>query len=80
MKIENKPMMGGATELNKWYFGIEILKCPPSMFRVFKPFIFIWWFKIIEEGELWKIGGKAGKKKGGWWHWTSPKGISIEII
>lgn len=81
MKIANfKHEIGEAVPVGKWLFAIEILKCPPSMCRVFKPYISLIFTKIIEAGEPWKIDGKPQIKKGGWWSWTCPKGISIKII
>ena len=70
---------GEAIELNKWYFGIEILKCPPSQIGIFRPYIFLLCVKFKQLGEPYMIGGKEEKKIGGWKQWSSPFGINFEI-
>ncbi len=70
----------GRMVLNKWLIGLEIRKCPPTMSRVFKPHIRVFFIKFTDHGEPGKFDGRPQKKIGGWWTWTCPFGISIEII
>jgi hypothetical protein len=78
MKIGNKPKERGTVQLNKWYFFIEILKCPPVMFGVFKPYITIGLVKFIKTSDYEFNGGKD-IYKGGWKSWSSPIGIEFRI-
>lgn len=80
MKIGALPDRGSMLEIGKWYFGLEIRKCPPSMIRVFKPWLFVWFVKVIDDGEPGKIGGRERKQKGGYRDFTFPYGISIQIF
>lgn len=79
MKIGKLPDRGSELEIGKWYAGFEIRKCPPSMIRVFKPYLFVWCIKVIDHGEPHKIGGRERKQKGGYKYFTFPYGIVIEI-
>lgn len=79
MKIGNTPKEYSKLELNKWYISLEILKCPPTMFGVFRPYIFIIFTKFKQFGELYILGGPEEKKIGGWWKWSSPIGIEFRI-
>lgn len=71
--------IGDSIPLNKWLFSIEVLKCPPQMIGVIKPCVFLVCTKIIEAGEPWKVNGKPEVKKGGWWSWTVPYGLIVDI-
>lgn len=44
------------------------------------PWVFVAIVRFVEFGEPWMLGGKKEMKKGGWWYWTCPRGIWIEII
>ena len=74
------PQYGNLVELNKWYFGIEILKCPPSQIKIFRPFIFIYCVKYLDLGEPGKLNGRPEKKIGGFKRLTCPYGIKLEIV
>lgn len=65
--------------LNRWYIGIEFLKCPPSQWGVFRPTIFFICMKITDYGEPYKLDGRPQKKKGGWKEWRCPIGIHFSI-
>jgi hypothetical protein len=80
MKIGRLHKMGEAIKLNKWYVGIEILKCPPTMVGIFRPYFFFICVKFKTLGEPYMIGGKKEEKIGGWKRWSSPIGIVFEII
>jgi len=68
-------------EINKWYIGIEILKCPPTMRDVFKPYFFVMFMKYIDFGDFHiRPDGRPAKVKGGWKMWSFPIGIEIRII
>jgi hypothetical protein len=80
MRIGNfQYRIGEAIQLNKWLFSIEIGKCPPHMFGIFRPYINLIFIKIIDEGEPYKIDGRPSVQKGGVWRWVCPFGISIEF-
>lgn len=78
MIIGNKPEGGEKAEIGKWYAGIEICSRPPTMIRIFRPYIFVWCLKWLSFEEV-VFRGKESEKKGGWWSWTSPVGITFEI-
>lgn len=81
MRIANfKYEEQGAIPIGKWLFCLEIVKCPPYMYKVFKPNIRIVFAKIIDPGEPYKLDGRPIKKKGGWWSWTCPFGIVFDIF
>lgn len=79
MKIGNLPESGIHAKLNKWYWGIEILKCPRTMIGVIRPQLFLCFVKFIDYGEPYKINGRKEVKKGGYKTFTSPYGLRIEI-
>lgn len=79
MIIGKIPKHGAAIELNKWYFGMEILKCPPSMVGIFRPYILFIFVKFKDLGEPYKINGREENKVGGWKYWTSPIGIEFRF-
>lgn len=64
MKLGITPTAGELAPLNKWYWGIELLKHPYSMFRGFRPQVNVWCIKITEYGEYGKKNGKFEKTKG----------------
>ena len=43
-----KPKLGEQGDLNKWYYGIEIIKCNPQILGILKPYILIWFIKWFE--------------------------------
>lgn len=71
---------GVQLQTGKWYVWIEIRKCPPHMINVLKPSVSLGVFKVVDEGEPWKIDGKKAVTKGFFKRATSPFGIAIEII
>lgn len=73
------PKNGAQAELNKWYFGIQFLKCPPSQWKIFRPYIFVYCVKFLSFGDPYVLGGKKKDQIGGWKSWSCPFGISIEI-
>lgn len=82
MRIGNRPRpeMGAAATVGEWYMGIEILSCPPERRSIFKPYLFVWFFKITDAGEPYKLEGRPREKIGGWLVWESSIGIAIEVI
>lgn len=72
--------VGVQLDLNKWYFGLEFSKCPPTMYGVFRPYIFVALVKITDYGDVYKRGGSPQKWKGFKKHFLSPIGITFEII
>lgn len=80
MRIGNLPDRGDAKELNKWYWEIELLSCPRTMCRVFKPTLIIILVKWESFGEPWRFGGAEEKRIGGRKDFTFPWGIIIEIV
>jgi len=79
MKIGNLPDVGVRPELNKWYWGFEVRSCPPSMFRVFKPWFFVAFVKWQRLGEYGVIDGQEEIRTGGWRTFIFPWGISVTI-
>lgn len=77
MRIGKRPDWGDAWKLNKWYFGIEFLRCPPGRINIFRPFIFLWFVKWEDFGERHLINGRIEKRKGITKEWNSP--IEIEF-
>lgn len=80
MRIGIKPDIGESGKLNKWYFGIDFLRCPPSQVGIFRPSIFIWCVKWLDHGEPGMFNGRPEKRKGHWKEFNFPWGIRIEII
>lgn len=78
--INKRPSLGYAIQTGKWYCGFEILVCSPQKFRIFKPYLFIWCMKIIDQGEPYKLGGREMVKSGGYWSFESPVGVSIQFV
>ena len=79
MRIGNyKYEQGAAAPVGKWLFSVEVLRCPPHSFRIFRPYVFVIAMKIIEHGTMDRVDGKPMVKRGGYWHWSSPFGISFE--
>lgn len=64
----------------KLLFGIEILKRPRYMARIFKPYICFYFFRVDDYGEPVRHGGRARVQWGGWKEFISPIGIYIEIV
>ena len=80
MKIGNVPIHRNELKLNKWYIGLEINKCPPTMFGVFRPHIFIIFVKFKQFAEPYDLLGNENEIKiGGWKSWSSPIGIELKI-
>jgi hypothetical protein len=80
MKVGSRPQYGEAVQVGKWYIGFELLTRPPYRVRVFQPFLFVWCFKIVDAGEPSRFDGRPMVNRGGWWRFTSPIGIVVEII
>lgn len=80
MRIGRFPNRGEVAELNKWYFGIEILKCPPTQVGIFRPYFFFVCLKFKQLGEPYMIGDKEEKKIGGWKSWSFTFGFRFEVI
>lgn len=82
MIIGNKNMkQGERPQLNKWYWCIEISKCPPTMINIFKPYLFIMLVKYKSIHNLCsRIDTSIEDKIGGYKQWSFPIGIRIEII
>jgi hypothetical protein len=80
IKIGNLPPRDAMCDVGKWYFGIELYKCHPNMVGVFRPYVFIYCFKILTRGELWKINGAIQEKLGGWFDFMFPVGIIFKIV
>lgn len=79
MRISSLPV-GDIVELNKWYYCFELRKCPYSMVRVFRPWLRVALFKVLDAGELGRLGGRPRIERGGFRDFTFPFGIFIEII
>ena len=84
MTIGKIPQPGESMILNKWYFGIEILKYPPYQHYqgfAFKPYFFILYMKVIDYGtEFYEKNGRPQIKKGGYKIFTLPFGFCISRI
>lgn len=80
MIIGNKPKLGTEIQINKWYWCIELLKCPPTMINIFKPYLFIMLVRFKDLGQPCQMGGSPEKKIGGWKQWSFPIGLEIRII
>jgi hypothetical protein len=78
MKIGRKPDDFRLPDIGIWYVGIEIRKCPPWTIGAFRPWIFIWAFKVLDHGEPGKLDGRPERKRGGYWYGAFP--YSIELI
>lgn len=72
MKLGNRPQSGEEYKLNKWYFGIEFRKCPPWECNVLRPFIFVYFLKVKDDGNEHK---DVGFRK----EFLSPIGINFRI-
>lgn len=81
MHIGNKPKIGERPFLNKWYYGIEILRYPKCMWGkgFYKPSITVYLVKWLQLGEYWKINGEEEKKIGGWKTFTSRYSLTIDF-
>lgn len=79
MKIGRMPRAVCLAEIGKWYIGMEIKNCPPCMIRTFKPYIILWFFKMIRHPDHNVGGTDEGKKIGGWITFTFPWAINISI-
>lgn len=79
MKIGNRPKVGVRFEPDKWYYGLEIYKHHPSRWGIFKPCLFIYFYKITKEQfkEMDDFG--AYKYTGFRKEFESPLGITFEI-
>lgn len=79
MTIGIKPNEGERTKLDKWYIGIEFLKCPPSQYGIFRPTIYVWCIKWKDFGEPGVFNGAEEEVIGGLKRFYFPYGISINI-
>jgi len=75
-----KPKLGEQGDLNKWYYGIEIIKCNPQIAGILKPYIFIWCIKWLDFGEPYMLNGRKEKRKGFTKRFEFPYGIRIEFF
>lgn len=80
MIIGNLPKDRGVQlDLNKWYFSLEIKKCPPNMIGIIRPHVFICLMKILDYGEPQIMNGREMKKKGFYRRFNSPYGFNFEF-
>ena len=63
MKIGNHPLRRNELKLNKWYIGLEIHKCPPTMCNIFRPYIFIICVKFKQFAEPYDMLGNEEEIK-----------------
>lgn len=77
--ISNIPSRGTALEVGKYYYHFELRHCHPMTFGVFRPYLSIASFRVIEAGEYGVVDGKREFREGGWWEFRFPIGIIIEI-
>ena len=75
-----KPKLGEQGDLNKWYYGIEIIKCNPQILGILKPYILIWFIKWFDFGEPYTLNGRKEKRKGIIKRFEFPYGIRIEFF
>lgn len=76
------PHNGERAPLNEWYIGLDVRKHPSYMSGrglFLRPWVQILFVKFLDYGEPGVFNGREPKKVGGWWTWTCPYGISIEI-
>lgn len=80
MIIGKAKQLGVLPELNTWYYGIEILSRPPTLYGGFRPVIFIWLFNFIQYGEYGTLESKPEIYKGfGMQRFIFPFGIRFNI-
>lgn len=84
MTIGSIPKYGEQMKLNKWYFGVEILKYPSTVHYqgfALRPSILILCMKVTDYGtEHLQADSRPREQKGGWKRYTFPFGIQINII
>lgn len=75
MQLGTLPKAEEMASLDRWYIGVEFLRCPFTMGGVFRPEIRVWCFKVIDYGEPYKMFGSEPVRKGFFWKFTSPVGL-----